>query len=173
MKWFKWIFRTVGALIILGLFVVFSPLLFNTRPLTTEERAVLQPIFEESLNYDVIRVKFGGPLTWTNRGVVIGNTISLHPVFKDPESSDIQYPTLVHEAVHVWQYQNFGLGYIPGSLWQQWTWENAYDISEAHASIKFREYGIEQQAELIEAHYLYPDNELFHPYVEEVRNVQN
>jgi hypothetical protein len=82
------------------------------RKLTKEERALLFPIFRESLAYDAIEVVDGsaGLLTITGRALTMGFTIYL-PTYHTP--------TLVHECVHVWQFQYRGTRYIGNSTLNQ------------------------------------------------------
>src|SRR5262249_27027997 len=67
------------------------------RRLTERERAILRPIFGESLYYDAIELVVGpaGILTTSGRAFTMGTTIYL-PVYSEH--------TLVHECVHVWQF---------------------------------------------------------------------
>ncbi|MFD0688671.1 hypothetical protein [Actinomadura fibrosa] len=82
------------------------------RPLTEIEKAVLRPIYHDSLNYAAIRVVDGkaGILTGSGRAFTMGFTIYL------PVNS---LSTVVHESVHVWQFQFGGFGYIGNSAFNQ------------------------------------------------------
>jgi hypothetical protein len=82
------------------------------RPLTRRERALLWPIFRDSLAYDAIELVVGpaGILTISGRAFTMGFTIYL------PSYSE---QTLVHECVHTWQFQFSGFGYIGNSALNQ------------------------------------------------------
>lgn len=62
---------------------------------------------------------------------------------------------LVHELIHVWQYQHFGAAYIPRALWAQRTREGynygGLEVLKAAKSNgkKFWEFNYEQQGDLI------------------------
>jgi len=63
------IFSALG----LAALVVFAPLVFGTRALTDDERSAAEPLFGESIRYEAVRIRSGGPLTWFGAGVTIGN----------------------------------------------------------------------------------------------------
>jgi hypothetical protein len=82
------------------------------RRLTEHERALLFPIFRDSLAYDLIEVVDGqaGLLTVSGRALTMGSTIYL-PAYREK--------TLVHECVHVWQFRYGGFRYIGNSAVHQ------------------------------------------------------
>jgi hypothetical protein len=82
------------------------------RHLTREERALLRPIFEDSLAYDAIEIVDGnaGVLSVSGRAFTMGFTIYLPSYSRR---------TLVHECVHVWQFQFGGFTYIGNSAVRQ------------------------------------------------------
>ena len=82
------------------------------RALTREERALLRPIFEDAMAYDAIEIVDGnaGVLSISGRAFTMGFTIYL------PSYSE---QTLVHECVHVWQFQFGGFTYIGNSAVRQ------------------------------------------------------
>lgn len=85
------------------------------RGLTKEEIAILRPVFGDSLLYFLIRiVEQPGILTsidGTTRAFTIGYNIYFPP--------GTSTTTLVHECVHVWQFQFGGTQYIGQSLIHQ------------------------------------------------------
>ena len=157
----------VSFLIILALIftIIFSPLLYGKRPLTQAELAFLQPIYQSSVDLDRIRVKSGGPLTLVYPGITIGNTISF-PKDAYNENDQKDQALLVHELCHVWQYQHFGVGYIPRSLWELVTQRDTYVI-HYDATKSFREYDIEEQCEIV-AEYFLTGDERYELYIEEL-----
>ena len=82
------------------------------RRLTEQERALLFPIFRDSLAYDLIEVVDGraGLLTVSGRALTMGFTIYL-PKYREK--------TLVHECIHVWQFQHARYRYIGNSMFNQ------------------------------------------------------
>jgi hypothetical protein len=86
------------------------------RPLTAQERDILQRVFGNSLHYDRIRIATGkaglfSTLNTQSRPFVIGYNIYMLKHFS--------VSTLVHECVHVWQYQHGGTRYIGNSALHQ------------------------------------------------------
>lgn len=62
---------------------------------------------------------------------------------------------LIHELIHVWQYQHFGAAYIPRALWAQGTTEGynyggleSLKVAKANGK-KFWEFNYEQQGDII------------------------
>ena len=83
-------------------------LALESRPLTSAEIAAAKTIFDRSLDYDAIRiVKSRFPSTATT----LGNVVRIYrPLSK---------ATLIHELMHVWQYQHRGTAYISNSVCHQ------------------------------------------------------
>lgn len=155
----------VGGVLLAAFVFIFSPLLFGTRVLSEDEKAVAESVFGGSVEGDRVRIKSGGPLTWFGAGVTIGNIISLPKGKYD--GSERVYPWLVHELTHVWQYQHHGLGYIPRSVWEQKTQEDAY-LVHYDAEKSFLEYDIEEQAVIV-ADYFVGQDQRYEPYILELR----
>jgi hypothetical protein len=82
------------------------------RRLTERERSFLYPIFRDSLNYGAIEIVPGkaGLLGISGRSFTMGFTIYLAAPADD---------TLVHECVHVWQFEFTGFRYIGNSALNQ------------------------------------------------------
>lgn len=109
-------YAAIGATIYYGLHVVDAirtvVKVQNKRRLDQRERSVLLPIFRHALRYDDISIVEGnaGVLGITGRPFTMGFTIYM-PVLSDA--------TLVHECVHVWQFQFEGRGYVGNSALHQ------------------------------------------------------
>lgn len=92
------------------------------RPLTAREKAQLQTVFRDTLNYYVVRIVEGhsGLFGVNNRPFTLGNTIYMKRK---------TFPTdlLVHETTHVWQYQQTGIRYASDALLAQWFVDDAYN----------------------------------------------
>lgn len=154
-----------GFVFLAGCVFLFTPLIFNKRPLSESELALLSPLYASSVDFKKIRIKYGGPLTWIFPGVTIGNTISF-PKHAYDEQDRKDQALLVHEVCHVWQYQNFGIRYIPRSLWELLTQRDAYVI-HYEASKSFRDYDVEEQCEIMAEYFLSGDSK-YAPYIQEV-----
>ena len=111
------VYAAVGLIILVALRIVdVVQTVFHVqkgkRRLTEKERAMLRPIFRDALDYDAIEIVDGssGLLTLPGNPFTMGFTIYL------PVSND---HTLVHECVHVWQFEFGGFGYIGNSALNQ------------------------------------------------------
>lgn len=116
-----------------------------------------------------IKIDFLAPRS----GITIGNTI----YFVDPSYYCVPTSVVVHELVHVWQYQNGanqGLAHVPEALqWQYYQFadpQRLYDYGGSEGLRKARQegktffdFGIEQQAEMVANYY--------HAVVQEYRYV--
>jgi hypothetical protein len=110
------------------------------RGLTPAEREYLEAIYGDSIDYDMIRVKQGGPLNNVMAAHTVGNTIYMPDKYFDANGNltAAGLDTLGHEAGHVWQNQNGGGDYIHNALFAQ-LWgaitegdrDAAYDWREA------------------------------------------
>lgn len=77
------------------------------RPLTPGEIDLLGSLlFEDSVDYGLIRLRKGGPLTQTGSWVTIDNTVFVPKKCWLPDYSPLVTPVLFHEVTHVWQYQH-------------------------------------------------------------------
>lgn len=122
---------------------------WRTRPLTLEERALLYPIFGESLIYDRIRIDeqaYLGPPQWKFCYVSFYTINSWKPMHT---------ALLIHEVVHVWQFQHWGSVYIPRALRAQYSREG-YNyggaprvVNWANRGARLEDFNPEQQADLI------------------------
>lgn len=154
----------VLSILTLGVFL-FGPIFIGTRSLSTEEIALVKPIFETSLDYEQIRINYGGPLTWIYPALTTGNTISFPKGFD--ESNKKAQALIVHEMTHVWQYQNHGIDYLPRALFEEITEPNPYTV-HYDVSKHLLDYDVEEQAEIV-AEYSLNQNESYLPYIAELR----
>jgi hypothetical protein len=109
------------------------------RPLTDEEEERLRRVYHDSLRYSDIRIHdsyLGGA------NVTLGNEIWT-------DSDDLA--VLVHEAMHVWQYQNGGSSYLLRNLGDQnenSSGDDGYEWESIYASgTSWLDMGYESQAE--------------------------
>lgn len=152
----------IGAAGLLGGTAVGDRLITARRKLTDFETEYAREIFHDSVNLAKVRVTRDG-LVSVGAPKGVRHTIHLksdwgHFVDDSLDLSEIGLYVLIHELGHVWQYQNGGLAYIPGSLWSQYRgWRTtgsrnaAYDWLSAHKSeIPWHRWNPEQQATAIE-----------------------
>ncbi len=142
-----------GVILVLGKAVAFVQVIFTLgreRKLTEKEIIQLKRAFKDSLNYYIIRVSTGhaGIFQIGNNRFALGNVI----YFKK-QSVEIEW--LVHETVHVWQYQNGGARYITDNIYAQMTESNFNDpdvyVTEINEGKNdWENFHPEAQAELIE-----------------------
>jgi hypothetical protein len=139
-----------GLLVVLGKVVELVQAVFlgiRGRSLTEDEQATLSVVFENGLDLRAIRVVpgFSGIFGANRRPFTLGGVIYL--------KGDDDPATLVHECVHVWQYQHLGSRYTVEALLAQKTvkpsayrWVDELGRGCAH----WREFNREAQAQLIE-----------------------
>lgn len=128
---------------------------------TDAERDYLRTIYGDSIDYDVIRIKNGGPLNNAMTAHAVGDTVYLPSSYFDASGALTAdgLETLGHEVGHVWQNQNGGGDYIHDALSAQlWSWASggdrngAYDWRGALADgASFSTMNAEQQASVMEA----------------------
>jgi hypothetical protein len=152
-----WIELFVLCLDFLGIGELYEILMdwlkFNTRPLKNWERHLAYEIFGNALNYKRVRLDewaFLGPpqlrICYVS-GYVINSW------------GKMSNTTLIHELVHIWQYQNIGLIYIPRALNAQHSKEgDNYGGLERLKQYKKEgktifSFNLEQQAEIISDYY--------------------
>lgn len=132
------------------------------RFLDDDEMSELRELFGESVALVRVRLTRDDPMSF-GAPKTIGDTVHLRAdwgLFDGPglRLSDRGRSILVHELVHVWQYQNGGLAYIPASLWAQhlaflrtgsrsgaYRWRRA-----AKAGLPWARWNPEQQAQAIQ-----------------------
>ena len=122
---------------------------FNTRPLTADERILVDEIFNGTINAKRIRideVSFLGPSSHHFAYVSFYTINSWGPM------SDA---TFVHELVHVWQYEEMGSVYIPRALKAQLS-QDGYDygglanlLKAVHNGQGLSQFNLEQQGDIL------------------------
>jgi hypothetical protein len=109
------------------------------RGLSVDEKAYLKTIYGDSIDYDMIRVKPGGPRNDKMAAHTVGNTIYMPSKYFDANGklTPDGLETLGHEAGHVWQNQNGGGDYISNALGAQ-AWAGITD-GDRNAAYNWRE----------------------------------
>ena len=140
-----------GTLLSLGQRLV--PFINQDRALTKEEKDILRLVFKRSLALYNIRIK-------SNSGAPTSHFTLNNTIYSNVPDLDIPQHTLVHECVHVWQYQNLGSRYLAEALGAQWIYGrsagtcvagDAYDwIGEVNrGNTPWEKFNREAQAQLI------------------------
>jgi len=95
------------------------------RSLKPEEIELLRSMYGDSIDYSKVVIKQGnlGAIEWfdSDRPFVIGNTIYIPSkswAYLGADGS-LEDNTLVHEMMHVWQYQNGGIDYLSKAIYTQ------------------------------------------------------
>jgi hypothetical protein len=137
----------------LGILKIFDQFRRHTRQLTKYELAALKLVFKNSVIYQHVRVKehskfakMGAKFTKApHLGFVFLNTIHFsRQINANASLSDMAW--LVHEVVHVSQFQKVGIIYIIKALRAQRNGGYFYDESWLDAALK--DFNFEQQAEI-------------------------
>ena len=137
------------------IFYIFQALFgYKKRSLTERELCVLKPIFRDSISYENVKLysKVGAFIRRRAYAFVLFDTINFSKTITDD--------VLVHEAVHIWQYQRYGSPYILRALLAQISnekydyggIENLYD-----GMVKGRQlvdFNFEQQGDIVQNGYL-------------------
>lgn len=121
-KVFYWLAEVVIAFLeLLGIGEIYETICDflkpSTRPLFAWEIAMAKSIFGNSINYQRVRIDesaYLGPKQ---------NHFCYVSFYIINSWGQMQNSTLIHELVHVWQYENMGAVYIPRALWAQTTRE--------------------------------------------------
>ena len=101
------------------------------RKLTKEEKDMLERIFMNSISLHNVRIVEGaaGAYGSGRSATTVGNTIYMREIV--PGTLSFR-STLVHECVHVWQYQNLGSRYTFEALLAQGSWPKEGDSNPGY-----------------------------------------
>ena len=159
--------KHISISLLLGILLVIFALSFpwKSRVLTDDEFEIAERIFEDSVQFDKVKIKEGGLLTWIYPGVTLGHHISFPK--GEIDSEDLKYQALlIHELTHVWQFERIGFSYISRALFEE-IFTDAYTV-HYDSNKNFADYDIEEQAEIV-AEYHLNENPLFSEYIQELR----
>lgn len=125
----------------------------NTRSLYHWEKTLAKSVFGNSIQYHRVRIDeyaLVGPKQY-RLCYVSGNTLNAW--------GGMENSLLIHELTHVWQYQHFGLAYIPRALRAQHS-KAGYNYGGAVQLKRYRKQGktifdfnLEQQADIVSDYY--------------------
>jgi hypothetical protein len=149
----------VGILPLLAALV--APSASHGRPLTEGERAFLAPLFRDAVDYDAVRIVRGPafPLQGRRTIVTLGRAIyapSSVYVADYARAAPERRAILVHEVAHVWQFES-GIAVIAGAIRAFFAAGGRYSRAYRYQLAPGRdliEYGIEQQASILEHYFL-------------------
>ena len=128
----------------------------NIRPLTDAEILRGSQMFGKSIDFQLVMIDDKAHYVVRDKVIayVSFNTINSHGALPP----DI----FIHELVHVWQYQNFGAGYIMQALWAQRT-KAGYNYTDVTANgvrqvrwwdlKSIHQFNGEQQGDLVQDYY--------------------
>lgn len=126
---------------------------FNTRPLTKPEIAIAQSVYGQQLNYKRIRLDtraFLGPRQ---------QKICYVSFYLINSWGEMSAPLLIHELIHIWQYEKMGAVYMPRALHAQ-TSEAGYDYggviglqNAISVGAELRDFNLEQQGDIAADYY--------------------
>jgi hypothetical protein len=140
--------------------VVEDALAEPNRALTTGEVALLKPIFRDGIDYAKVRVINNSfPLQPENVYMTPrGHVYAPGRLFREDFSAADAYvrAVFVHEMTHVWQHAN-GMDLVGQSVVEFTKYRGAYEKAYPYELAQDRdlvEYGMEQQASIVEDYYL-------------------
>jgi len=125
---------------------------WRSRPLSDVERSQCQQIFGDQIAWSRVRIDskaIAGPKQWR---------IAYVSFYTINSWGELELPILIHEMVHIWQFEKFGSLYIPLALQAQLS-KAGYDYGGEKALMKKQEqtfyyaFNFEQQAEIVEDFY--------------------
>jgi hypothetical protein len=120
----------------------------SIRSMTPQEREIARTVFSRYLDYELVLLDEKARIATRKYNVayVSANTIN--------SWGGLSNAHLIHELVHVWQYQRFGAVYIPRALRAQY--DEGYDyggIEQLKTKQDFFNYNPEQQGDIIADYY--------------------
>lgn len=126
---------------------------FNTRTLTAKEKGIASSIFGSSISLNLVRVDEYAVLgpSWSKRDYTSFHTINGWGKITDD--------VLIHELVHVWQYETAGAIYMPQAIHAQ-VWGEGYDYKGVtglrkakNAGKDIHSFNREQQGQIVQDFY--------------------
>lgn len=153
-----WLEALVRLLELAGLFVAYDTLAgwlkWNTRQLTDQERSMAREVFGDRIRWDLVRLDnlaLSGRMRKKNFAYVSFHTINFW--------KELNHSELIHELVHIWQYEQLGASYTIRALRAQRSKEgyNYGGVEQIRESLaaggRFTDFNLEQQAEIAMDYY--------------------
>lgn len=143
-------FMLAECLLIFDIYEIISNMLkSNIRPLTEAEILRGSAIFGKSIDYQLVIIDDAAQYVVKDKKIayVSFNTINSYGALP-PD-------VFIHELMHIWQYQNFGAGYIVQTLWAQRSKAGYnYAYTEGWSDFKsIHQFNGEQQADLVQDYF--------------------
>jgi hypothetical protein len=137
-----------------------APLAEPNRALTAGERAMVAPLFRDGIDYDTVRVVHAS-FPFQPDGVYMtprGHVYAPGGLFRDDFSTGSlgERAVFVHELTHVWQFAN-GIDLIAAGVAAFAKYGGRYERAYPYlldATRDLADYGMEQQASIVEDYYL-------------------
>jgi hypothetical protein len=122
----------------------------RSRHLNLEEQDLASFVFGDAIRQNLVLIDEKAYLGPTRNGVVYVSGFSINAY------KSISAALLVHELVHIWQYQQQGAAYIPRALRAQFSQEgyNYGGLQALRKSPQLRGYNLEQQADIVMDYFL-------------------
>lgn len=147
--WLALLFLLLDLLLLGDVYELLASRFKKTRPLSAHEVRIAEQIFGNSIRYELIRLDEHAYLMCKSKGIAYVSLFTIN------SWGGVCEHTLIHELVHVWQYQKLGLAYIPLALMAQISREGySYNGPEGlksarSAGCRLDAFNLEQQAEII------------------------
>ena len=131
------------------------------RPLTDGEIKLAKTLFGDSIDYALVRVldQPTSSLQGKNTAMVAGNDIYMHNCYREDYSKASSFGRclFIHEMTHIWQGQNKVLNQVLAVL--ELNLKHRFNYSAAYffaldGNKDLTDYGLEQQAAIVEEYYL-------------------
>lgn len=132
------------------------------RKLTENEIKLAQTIFGDSIDYDAVTISSKKTFLFQpeNYAMTVSNTVYMDNRYSEDytlETNPHLHALLIHELTHVWQYQNKIYNPLVEAaglaLRHKFNYRQAYEFDLVKGK-DLMEYGLEQQAEIIEEYFL-------------------
>ena len=144
-------FQLVDLLFLFDIYEIFTNLIKkSTQTITNEEILRGKSIFKNKINWNVLMYDKNA---WSAKPSICLAYVSFNTINSRQNLSD---DIFVHELTHIWQYQNFGAGYIINALAAQKSLERynyAYYYNWMDTT-EFLHFNAEQQADLVQDYFL-------------------
>jgi hypothetical protein len=124
----------------------------RSRPMSAEEIRIAQSVFGDRVPFRLVSMD---PSSWPVRKRKASAYVSFHTINFHQALPPF---TLIHELVHIWQFERHGSVYISEAIWSQ-QWGGGYDYGGLAALEKYslgqglQAFNFEQQADIIEDYY--------------------
>lgn len=175
MKWFAWLVpisgrhrlpRWFAGLIVLAIDITPLNLVYETildflknktRPLSSHEIEIAFSVFGKSLPYHNIGIDPRSIPAIKKKTMAYVSFYTINFADAIPDT------TLVHEMMHVWQYEMYGAVYITEAFWAQ-RWGGGYNYGglgslKMHCDdLCLQAFNFEQQADIIEDYFRWKNN---------------